>query len=125
MLFKSAFVLLLANSVANGFSPVMPAMATRGGSLPMSTAEANDTDASKMQETARRTMMAARLQKQEGKKAGNDAPPVNIGWDSHKPVVCSQLIFCVYDIIIPNHRKLQNLTFSIIFFLAVFLGRDP
>ena len=23
----------------------------------------------------------------EGKKAGKDAPPVNIGWDSHKPVV--------------------------------------
>lgn len=26
--------------------------------------------------------------KVEGKKAGKDAPPVNIGWDSHKPVVC-------------------------------------
>ena len=25
--------------------------------------------------------------KTEGKKAGDDAPPVNIGWDSHKPVV--------------------------------------
>ena len=27
--------------------------------------------------------------KTEGKKAGEDAPPVNIGWDSHKPVVGS------------------------------------
>lgn len=26
-------------------------------------------------------------EKVEGKKAGPDAPPVNIGWDSHKPVV--------------------------------------
>ncbi len=25
--------------------------------------------------------------KVEGKKAGDDAPPVNIGWDSHKKVV--------------------------------------
>lgn len=25
--------------------------------------------------------------KVEGKKAGKDAPPVSIGWDSHKPVV--------------------------------------
>ena len=25
--------------------------------------------------------------KVEGKKAGEDAPPVNIGWDSHKAVV--------------------------------------
>jgi hypothetical protein len=24
----------------------------------------------------------------EGKKAGKDAPPVSIGWDSHKAVVC-------------------------------------
>ena len=32
--------------------------------------------------------------KVEGKKAGKDAPPVNIGWDSHSPIVselyCSQ-----------------------------------
>ena len=28
-------------------------------------------------------------EKVEGKKAGKDAPPVNIGWDSHNPVVCS------------------------------------
>lgn len=27
--------------------------------------------------------------KVEGKKAGEDAPPVNIGWDSHKAVVSS------------------------------------
>lgn len=26
----------------------------------------------------------------EGKKAPEDAPPVNIGWDSHKPVVSSR-----------------------------------
>ena len=25
--------------------------------------------------------------KVEGKKAGKDAPPVNLGWDSHKAVV--------------------------------------
>ena len=58
----------------------------------MSTAEAESTDTSDikaMQEAARRTMMAARLKAQvpQGKKAGKDAPPVNIGWDSHKPVV--------------------------------------
>ena len=27
----------------------------------------------------------------EGKKAGEDAPPVNIGWDSHKAVVSIDL----------------------------------
>ena len=125
MLFKSAFVLLLANSVANGFSPVMPAMATRGGCLPMSTAEANDTDASKMQETARRTMMAARLQKQEGKKAGNDAPPVNIGWDSHKPVVCSQLFFLCLRHYYSKSSKVAKSHILYYFFSCDFLGRDP
>lgn len=35
-------------------------------------------------------------EKVEGKKAGADAPPVNIGWDSHKPVVSVEnaLYFC-------------------------------
>ena len=57
----------------------------------MSTAAPEDTDMAKKQEAARRTMMAARLKAQAGgKKAGKDAPPVNIGWDSHKPVVCLQ-----------------------------------
>ena len=55
-------------------------------------AVADDTDIEKKQETARRSMMAARLQSQAGgKKAGKDAPPVNIGWDSHKAVVCLHL----------------------------------
>jgi hypothetical protein len=60
----------------------------------MGTAEAKVTKVSKvkaMQETARRTMMAARLKAQaqpEGKKAGKDAPPVTIRWDSHQAVAC-------------------------------------
>ena len=40
-----------------------------GYSLPMSTTEAKEDKAT------------------EGKKAGPDAPPVNIGWDSHEAVV--------------------------------------
>ena len=40
-------------------------------------------------ETFQRSLLAAQLanSKTNGKKAGEDAPPVNIGWDSHKPVV--------------------------------------
>jgi hypothetical protein len=39
-------------------------------------------------ETFQRSLLAAQLanKKTNGKKAEN-APPVNIGWDSHKPVV--------------------------------------
>jgi len=44
-------------------------------SLPMSTTEEPKTEAKKAEEPV------------VGKKAGKDAPPVNIGWDSHKPVV--------------------------------------
>jgi hypothetical protein len=33
--------------------------------------------------------------KTEGKKAGKDAPPVSIGWDSHKPVVRVYMCTCV------------------------------
>ena len=32
--------------------------------------------------------------KTEGKKAGKDAPPVSIGWDSHKPVVRVKMEAC-------------------------------
>jgi hypothetical protein len=65
MLIKSAFLALLTTAaVANGFAP-RPFAVSRGGSLPMSTAEGTKT---------------------EGKKAEN-APPEHLGWDSHKPVV--------------------------------------
>ena len=42
-------------------------------------------------ETFQRSLLAAQLanKKLNGKKAGTDAPPVNIGWDSHNPVVSS------------------------------------
>ena len=36
--------------------------------------------------------------KTEGKKAGKDAPPVSIGWDSHKPVV--RVYMCVYGMVL-------------------------
>jgi hypothetical protein len=41
-------------------------------------------------ESFQRSLLAAQLanKKTNGKKA-EDAPPVNIGWDSHKPVVSS------------------------------------
>ena len=65
MFMKSAFLALLTTAaVANGFAPRSFAV-SRGGSLPMSTAEETKT---------------------EGKKAKN-APPEHLGWDSHKPVV--------------------------------------
>ena len=40
-------------------------------------------------ETFQRSLLAAQLANtaKNGKKASADAPPVNIGWDSHKPVV--------------------------------------
>jgi len=37
-------------------------------------------------ETFQRSLLAAQLANKNGKVA-KDAPPVNIGWDSHKPVV--------------------------------------
>ena len=48
-------------------------------------------------ETFQRSLLAAQLanKKVNGKKAGTDAPPVNIGWDSHKSVV--SCIFLLLD----------------------------
>lgn len=46
----------------------------------MSTTEAAETEGKKVEE-----------KKVEGKEAGDDAPPVNIGWDSHRPVVRLQI----------------------------------
>ena len=51
-------------------------------------------------ESFQRSLLAAQLanRKTNGKKA-EDAPPVNIGWDSHKPVVSSidddYMLICV------------------------------
>jgi len=68
MMFRVAFFALLstAATLSNGFVPRQASMA-RGGAFNMSTEAKEET-------------------KVEGKKAGEDAPPVNIGWDSHKAV---------------------------------------
>jgi len=60
MKFISAFAII---SAVSAFSPIGPSTLARGGSQLHSTAE-----------------------KTEGKKAGKDAPPVNLGWDSHQEV---------------------------------------
>ena len=72
MLFRVALfaVLSTAATLSNGFVPRQVSMA-RGGSFNMSTEAKDKVD--------------------EGKKAGEDAPPVNIGWDSHKAVVSIDL----------------------------------
>jgi len=68
MMFRVAFVALLstAATLSNGFVPRQGSIG-RGGAMNMSTEAKEET-------------------KVEGKKAGDDAPPVNIGWDSHKAV---------------------------------------
>jgi hypothetical protein len=73
MLFRAAFITLLstAATLSNGFVP-RQASITRGGSFNMSTETPEKVEDGK---------------KVEGKKAGKDAPPVNIGWDSHSAVV--------------------------------------
>ena len=47
-------------------------------------------------ETFQRSLLAAQLanSSKNGKRAG-DAPPVNIGWDSHKPVVRSSFFVVI------------------------------
>lgn len=48
-------------------------------------------------ETFHRSLLAARLANdanKNGKKAGENAPPVNIGWDSHRPVVSETFCRC-------------------------------
>jgi len=58
-----------AATLSNGFVPRQASIA-RGGSFNMSTEAKEKVDDKKV----------------EGKKAGKDAPPVNIGWDSHSPI---------------------------------------
>ena len=43
-------------------------------------------------ETFQRSLLAAQLANKNGKVA-KDAPPVNIGWDSHKPVVSLYIVW--------------------------------
>ena len=77
-MYRVAVLALLstAATLSNGFVPRQASIA-RGGAFNMST-ETKDEE------------------KVEGKKAGADAPPVNIGWDSHKAVVSVEnaLYFC-------------------------------
>ena len=76
MLRVALFALLSAATLSNGFVPRQPSLA-RGGAFNMSTEAKEKVDEEK---------------KVEGKKAGKDAPPVNIGWDSHSAVVSIELI---------------------------------
>ena len=77
------------SSAANGFAPsnsrsTMAAFSRLDGTASSATAEKTTND------TFQRSLLAAQLanSKKNGlKKAGADAPPVNIGWDSHEPVV--------------------------------------
>jgi len=82
------------SSAAHGFAPSASSRSTiaafsRLDGTATPTAEKSSSD------TFQRSLLAAQLanSKKNGlKKAGADAPPVNIGWDSHKPVVsCSYL----------------------------------
>jgi len=60
---STCLTILSAASLAQAFSPVRPSSLARGGSQLHSTTE-----------------------KTEGKKAGKDAPPEHLGWDSHQAV---------------------------------------
>ena len=72
MLFRVAFFALIATAatLSNGFVPRQVSM-TRGGAHNMSTEAKDKVDDDTV----------------EGRKAGKDAPPVNLGWDSHSAVV--------------------------------------
>jgi len=71
MLFRVAIFALIstAATLSNGFVPRQVSV-TRGGAYNMSTEAKDKVDDDKV----------------EGKKAGKDAPPVNLGWDSHSAV---------------------------------------
>jgi len=71
MMFRVTFFALLSTTatLSNGFMPRQASMA-RGGGLNMSTEAKEKVDDDKV----------------EGKKAGDDAPAVNLGWDSHSAV---------------------------------------
>ena len=74
MKFSSSLLLTIFSvcAIADAFVPRSPSL-VRGGGL-FSTAEKED-------------------QKTEGKKAGKDAPPTHLGWDSHQAVVRLYLFF--------------------------------
>ena len=88
MIFRVALFVFLstATTLSNGFVPRQASIA-RGGSFNMSTEAKEKVDDKKV----------------EGKKAGKDAPPVNIGWDSHSPIVSSVLSRKIYPS--DNFRK--------------------
>ena len=63
-------------------------------------------------EAVHRSLLAARIANDQnkhnsnGKRAGKDAPPVNIGWDSHEAVVsCSYFISINYFFLSGRNNK--------------------
>mmetsp|Transcript_18160 Transcript_18160/g.41848 ORF Transcript_18160/g.41848 Transcript_18160/m.41848 type:complete len:396 (-) Transcript_18160:141-1328(-) len=72
MMFRVALLVILSTvaTLSDGFVPRQASIA-RGGSFNMSTEAKEKVDDDK---------------KVEGEKAGKDAPPVNLGWDSHSPI---------------------------------------
>ena len=94
MRFSCAFLAMLSSVVvANGFAPIRPAAFTRGGRYVKKCAKVQTADPISTETHTlfhpfySLPMSTTEEPKTEGKKAGDDAPPVNIGWDSHKPVV--------------------------------------
>merc|ERR1719343_1014334 len=81
MNFGTATLLIFtaALSAAKGFAP------NAGRSAVRSSLEGTASPLME-KETFQRSLLAAQLANTNKKKAGSDAPPVNIGWNSHKPV---------------------------------------
>lgn len=100
MRFTGTLLALLSTAVvANGFAPLRPVAFARGGRSVMccffvlSCCEcfmvqgSADFFAFSLCWSFSHSMSTTEETKVEGKKAGPDAPPTHLGWDSHNPVV--------------------------------------
>ena len=75
-IYSALFSILSLCTAADAFAPrSRPAVIARGGSIFAATKEKETT---------------------EGKKAGKDAPPVQLGWDTHQAVVSQQKMSLVF-----------------------------
>uniref|UniRef100_A0A6V2PQX8 coproporphyrinogen oxidase n=2 Tax=Ditylum brightwellii TaxID=49249 RepID=A0A6V2PQX8_9STRA len=79
---------VVGTSDVNGFGIVSPARLTtfRAGAIGQSALSMSTAEEEKTAEKKAEVKAEKKEEKVEGKTAGKDAPPVNIGWDSHKPV---------------------------------------
>mmetsp|Transcript_13457 Transcript_13457/g.22127 ORF Transcript_13457/g.22127 Transcript_13457/m.22127 type:complete len:111 (+) Transcript_13457:228-560(+) len=84
MKLSSALLFAISAVTAKGFAPIATVPTARSSSLQGTASPTVE------KESFQRSLLAAQLANKSNGKKAVDAPPVNIGWDSHQAVVSTK-----------------------------------